>query len=128
RTVSGKTRYGVHAMSRAIRAVVEGLEDRRLLSTSVLSWHDDQGNTGANLTETTLTQSNASTVTQKQFFNTSGGGAAPGSIFAQPLYMPGVNITTGTHQGVHNVAFVATNLDTVYAVDVSNGNQLWKAD
>src|SRR6266849_5949215 len=41
---------------------------------------------------------------------------------AQPLYMPNVNIPG---QGTHNVVYVVTQADSVYAIDADNGAQLW---
>jgi hypothetical protein len=41
---------------------------------------------------------------------------------AQPLYMPNVNIPG---QGMHNVVYVATMADSVYAIDADTGAQLW---
>jgi hypothetical protein len=46
-----------------------------------------------------------------------------GFVFAQPLYMPGVNLP---NSGTHNVLFVATAHDSVYAFDADTGAQLWK--
>ena len=44
-------------------------------------------------------------------------------VMAQPLYVPGVEIPD---QGTHNVVYVATQADTVYAVDGDNGDNIWK--
>jgi hypothetical protein len=46
------------------------------------------------------------------------------TILAQPLYMPNVNIPG---QGTHNVVYVATLADSVYAIDADNGSILWYA-
>ena len=40
---------------------------------------------------------------------------------AQPLYMPNVNIAGGSH----NVVYVVTQQDSVYAIDADTGAQLW---
>src|SRR5260370_9715870 len=42
----------------------------------------------------------------------------------QPLYMPNVNIPG---QGTHNVVYVATQADSVYALDAASGAVLWSA-
>lgn len=45
-------------------------------------------------------------------------------VMAQPLYMPSVNIPG---QGTHNVVYVVTQADSVYAIDADTGAQLWYA-
>jgi hypothetical protein len=106
------------------RPGIEGLERRALLATgpSVLTYHNDSAGTGANLAETTLTSSGLSTSNFGKLFSTS----LDGYAFAQPLYVPGVNITTGSNQGIHNVVYVATEHDSLYAFDADNGTLLWK--
>ena len=46
-----------------------------------------------------------------------------GYVSAQPLYMSGLSIDGGTH----NVVFVATQHDSVYAIDADTGVQYWHA-
>ncbi len=77
--------------------------------------------TGANLTETTLNTSNVALDTFGMIF------AVPvdDAIFAQPLYVPGVAIP---NQGTHNVVYVATMSDTLYAFDAENGAELWSVN
>jgi hypothetical protein len=87
----------------------------------VLTYHNDNASAGQNLTETTLTPSNVNSSTFGKLFSTS----VDGQVYAQPLYDPGVNITTGTNQGTHNVVFVATEHDSLYAIDSNNGTILW---
>jgi hypothetical protein len=45
-------------------------------------------------------------------------------VMAQPLYVPNVNLS---NQGTHNVVYVVTEMDSVYAIDADNGAQLWYA-
>ena len=49
-----------------------------------------------------------------------------GQVYSQPLYVPNLSITSGPQQGVHNVVFVATEHDSLYAIDAHGGNILWK--
>ena len=46
-------------------------------------------------------------------------------VDAQPLVVPGVMITAGKYQGTtHDVVYVATENNTVYAIDVHTGTIL----
>ena len=81
---------------------------------SVLTQHNDNARTGQNLSETVL---NTSNVNQggfgKLFWRT-----VDGFIYAQPLYVPGLTIQGATH----NVVYVATQHNSVYAFDADNPN------
>ena len=68
---------------------VERLEARQLLSTNVLSYHNDTESTGQNLAETTLTPANVNVNDFGKLYAT----AVDGQVYAQPLYDAGVNIT-----------------------------------
>ena len=81
----------------------------------------DNFRTGANPAETTLTPRN---VNDKQFgalFTM----AVDGDVFAQPLYVPKLEIPG---KGVHNVVFIATEHDSVYAIDAAGqpAEPLWR--
>jgi len=101
----------------------EALEGRLLLSAvNVLSYHNDATSTGANLQETALTSANVNASTFGKLFST----PVDGQVYAQPLYMAGVNVTAGTQPGTHNVAYVATAHDSLYAIDGDTGAVLWQ--
>jgi hypothetical protein len=83
---------------------------------SVLTEHNDSMRTGRNLQETTLTTGNVNPTQFGLLFSH----AIKGETFAQPLYVP--NVTMANNLGKHNVVYVATYNDMVYAFDAdSNG-------
>ncbi len=86
--------------------------------SDVVTYKNDLARTGQNLSEKILTPANV---------NSSGFGklrllAADGKVDAQPLYLSALNIGGAAH----NVVFVATENDSVYAFDADNGAVLWK--
>jgi hypothetical protein len=91
-------------------------------NTSITNYHYDQSDTGVNSTETILSPANVTASTFGKLFTT----AVDGQVYAQPLYVPSVNVTTGANQGIHNTVFVATEHDSVYAIDSNSGVILWQ--
>ncbi len=86
---------------------------------SVLQRGYNPGVTGANLNETILTPGNVSSSTFGRIFSL----PVDGAIYAQPLYVPNLTINGGTH----NVVFVATMKNIVYAFDAdTQGAPLWE--
>jgi hypothetical protein len=85
----------------------------------VLMYHNDVFRTGWYHTEKALTPSNVNSSTFGKLFVL----PADGLVDAQPLYVPSLVIN-----GVsHNVVFVATENDTVYAYDADTlGSPLWQ--
>ena len=101
---------------------VEALERRELLSANVLGYHNDLASTGVNNQETVLTPANVNAATFGKLSST----PVDGQVYAQPLYMEGVNVPSGAAAGTHNVVFVATEHDSVYAIDSATGSVLWQ--
>ncbi|HLZ91729.1 MAG TPA: chitobiase/beta-hexosaminidase C-terminal domain-containing protein [Candidatus Acidoferrum sp.] len=85
---------------------------------SVVTQHNDIARTGANAGETILTPANVNSLQFGKLFSYS----VDGYIYAQPLYVPGVTMGSGTPQAgtKHNVVFVATENDSVYAFDADS--------
>ena len=89
---------------------------------SITTYHNDNARTGQNLSETQLTPSN---VNVNQFAKLYSGTTNLDSwASAQPLYMSNVLIAGSTH----NVVYVATLNNSVYAFDADNGLELWTAN
>ncbi|MDB5332291.1 MAG: pyrrolo-quinoline quinone, partial [Phycisphaerales bacterium] len=115
----------LHRKAAVLRAAVEGLEARTLLSTSVLTYHNNNQSTGVNNTETLLTPASINDTVNINQFRKQFTVGVDGQVYGQPLYEPAVNITTGNLQGTHNVAFVTTQHDSLYAIDTNGGSMLW---
>jgi len=82
----------------------------------------DNSRTNANLNESTLTPDNVKATTFGRLFALS----VDGQIYAQPLYKQNVSIVG---QGTHNVVFVATTHNTVYAFDADTpATALWSVN
>ena len=116
----------------SIKAVMSGVTGVSILSVTnhnpainpggfagVFTQHNDIARTGQNLNETILTTASVSGGTFGKKFSQ----PVDGFIYGQPLYMQGVAIA-----GVkHNVVFVVTENDSVYAFDAdSSMAALWQ--
>ncbi len=84
------------------------------------TFHNDNLRTGQNLSETVLTPSNVKSATFGKLFSY----PLDGLTFASPLYVANVNIPG---KGFHNVVYVATEHDSVYAFDADglSGTPIW---
>jgi len=89
----------------------------------VTTWHYDNAHTGVTSKETMLTPQNVNSTEFGRLF------AQPvdGAVIGQALYLPNITIPG---KGTHNVVYVATMHDSVYALDAdssagNNSQPLW---
>ena len=93
---------------------------------SVLTYHNDNSRTGQNLSERILGPANVQTNLFGRLFSHT----VAGKVYAQPLYVSGLNFPG---QGTHNAIFVATEHNTVYAFEAdsnagTNGGLFWQTN
>src|SRR5689334_19346016 len=88
------------------------LAPHALLCAELTTSQYDNARTGANASETTLTPRNVNARQFGKLFTLK----VDGDVYAQPLYLPKLD-TAG--RGVHDIVFIATEADSVYAFDAS---------
>ena len=104
----------------AMLALISGLvgSPQSLAQVNVLTNKMDNSRTGQNISETLLTNANVNSSEFGKLFSFN----VDGYVQAQPLYMSALSINGATH----NVVFVATQHDSVYAIDADTGVKLWQ--
>lgn len=87
---------------------------------NVLTYHNDISRDGQDLKETKLTLTNVNSTKFGKLFTLS----LDGEPFSQPLYMANVAVSG---QGTHNVVYITTENDSVYAFDAGGSptTPLW---
>jgi hypothetical protein len=86
--------------------------------TDVTTYHNDIARTGQNTTETKLTEASVNSTTFGLLRNL----AVDGLVDAEPLYLSQLFVAGAAH----NVVFIVTEHDSVYAFDSDTGALLWK--
>jgi hypothetical protein len=111
------------------RLALEWLEPRLAPAVDVLTFHNDIASTGLNPNENQLTPANVHVGSFGKLFTV----PVDGQVYAEPLVKTGLTIANGPNTspgaaGIHDVVFVATENDTLYAIDasVAGGAVLWK--
>ncbi len=88
-----------------------------MAQTNVTTYHYDNARSGQNTKETILTPLNVNSTKFGKKFSV----FVDGQIYAQPLYMSNLTISGGKH----NVVFVATEHESLYAIDADAGTVYW---
>lgn len=89
------------------------------IPADVITYHNDAAVTGQYRYEQVLSHDNVAPAAFGKRFDF----PLDGQVYAQPLYVAGLVFGDGRH----NVVFVATEHDSVYAIDADTGKQLWKS-
>ncbi len=120
------TQAGAHSVTATSKADATATASSNIAVTDlagVFTYHNDNTRQGVNTQEYALTPSTLSSSTFGMLFSCALD--LPGYVYAQPLYAANLTMNDGKK---HNVVFVATESDWVYAFDADSGScqPLWK--
>ncbi len=127
---AGGLATGVASGSTTVTASLEGKTGNVTASVTIAvgtgvnvpTWHYDNGRSGLNPKETSLTPANVAPKSFGKLFSY----LVDGYAYAEPLLMSNITI----NGAAHNVLYIATENDSVYAFDADTygtGKPLWKA-
>ncbi len=122
--ISGSGMYTAPASpgDHAVTASGSGMTDTAHVyvsnSPGVFTSHNDNARTGSNANETVLTHDNVNSTQFGKLLSV----PLDGFAYAQPLYVSNLNIAGG----MHNIVYVATEHDSLYAIDADTGTVLWQ--
>jgi hypothetical protein len=113
---------GTHTVTATSAAVTTSSASASIAVTDlpgVFTYHNDLSRAGANIQEYALNPSTVTPSTFGKLFSC----PVDGAVYTQPLWVPGVTI----NGAVHNVVYLATQHDTVFAFDADAKPcvQLW---
>jgi hypothetical protein len=91
------------------------------IAADITTYHNDSSHTGLNPDEVALVPADVNVNSFGLKFNVT----VAGQVYAQPLYVSSVPISTSGTFIRHNLVIVATELDNVYAFDADSGNFVW---
>ena len=106
-------RISIHRVRVFAAVLLCGVTGLLQAQVNVTTYHNDNSRTGQNTQETTLTPSNVNSAQFGKLFSV----VVDGAVYAQPLYLSAVTIAGGTH----NVLYIVTEHDSVYAMDADSG-------
>lgn len=103
---------------------IASIEAQTPTPVPVYTWRYDKTHAGQNTQETALTLANVNVNTFGKLFSL----PVDSTVYAQPLYVPSLTMSDGL---AHNVLFVATENDSIYAFDAdsnggSNAKPIWQ--
>jgi len=124
RKATSKTEMFCRVLLAIICATTAPLFAQTPTPVPVPTWRYDLTHAGQNTSETALTPANVNPDSFGKLFSLK----VDSTVYPQPLYIPNLKMSDGQ---THNVLFIATSNDTIYAFDAdsnggANASPIWK--